>query len=86
MSVEISSEQLIKVMQMTDLEISVAHRAAELIRRYRLKGRGVWSGPTADEFVRGEVLDPRRQIPVLRLACEVEKEERLRSAAFPQTP
>lgn len=76
MSIETSSTQLIKRLNMTESEVDVANRAATLIRRYRLESRGVWSELTADELVRAEVGDPSRQLCVLAVACAVEKETR----------
>ncbi len=76
MTVESSSQDLIKRYGLTDSEVRVAKRAAQLIRRYRLESRGTWSGPTADQLVRQEVRDATRQISVLTLACSVEKETR----------
>ncbi len=76
MSAERGSVELIRQLRMTPSEIAVATRAAELIRLYRLRGRGAWSGPTADQLVRDEVEDPSRQVPVLSLACAVEREGR----------
>lgn len=76
MSASVTSQDLINRMEMTRSEISIAQRAAKLIRKYRLENGGAWSGPTADELVREEVGDPLRQISVLSLACLVEKETR----------
>ena len=76
MSTRSDSRDLISRLGLTQSEVSVAQRAAELIRKYRLESSGAWSGPTADQLVRQEVGDPLRQISVLSLACVVEKETR----------
>lgn len=70
------SEDVIKRLGLSNNEISVAERAAALIRAYRSKHRGTWSGPTADTLVRDEVEDVSRQIHILSLACLMERETR----------
>lgn len=76
MSIESDSKDMIGRLGLTPAEVSVARRAAKLIRKYRLENHGLWSGPTADQLVRQEIGDPSRQISVLSLACLVEKETR----------
>ena len=70
------SDDVIKRLGLTNNEVSVAERAAALIRAYRSKHRGTWSGPTADTLVRDEVEDVSRQIHILSLACLMERESR----------
>ena len=76
MATESSSTDLISRLRLSRSEVSVARAASKLIRRYRLKTSGAWSGPTADQLVRREIGDPLRQISVLSLACVMEKETR----------
>ena len=70
------SHDVIKRLGLTNNDVAVAERAAALIRAYRSKHRGTWSGPTADTLVREEVEDVSRQIHILSLACLMERESR----------
>ena len=70
------SDDVIKRLRLTNKEIGVAERAAQLIGEYRRNHRGSWSGPTADTLVKDEVKDIPRQIHILSLACLMERESR----------
>ena len=70
------SGDVIKRLRLTNREVGVAERAAQLIGDYRRKHRGSWSGPTADTLVKDEVKDMPRQIHILSLACLMERESR----------
>ena len=70
------SDDLIKRLGLTDREVGIADRAAQLIGDYRRQHRGSWSGPTADTLVKDEVKDMSRQIRILALAVLMERETR----------
>jgi hypothetical protein len=71
-----SSTDVIERLGLTRNEVGVARKAAKLIRDYRGRRKGTWSGPTADTLVRSEVGDISRQIGILSLACLMERESR----------
>ena len=71
-----SSYDVIERLRLTRSEVGVAKKAAQLIREYRGRRKGTWSGPTADTLVRAEVGEISRQIGILSLACLMERESR----------